>query len=156
MVLGAVLVLLGVAAGAFVLGRHSEPTPARRVALAVSTTTSDPTTTTTSPPPATTTTTSTTTTAPPTTTTTVAMAVVPNAVLAARETNEGYAQQVLTQAGFTFDITRVYLHSCYLLSLPGQAPEWNGGEVLAQIPAAGTNAPVGSSVELEVCGPSPP
>jgi hypothetical protein len=126
------------------------------------TTTTDPTTTTTTTtttlPPTTTTTIPPTTTVPPTTTTTtVPSAPVPDAATPGRLEGGSWASiGVLSRAGFGYYLVKVSEQSCYMLALPGQAPEWDGGSVVDQYPPAGTVEPLGSTVRIDICGPPPP
>ena len=116
------------------------------------TTTTTSTTTTTTVPPTTTTTTLT----PTTTTTTVPSAPVPDAATAGRLAgNSGASINDLRDAGFGYELVDVSFQSCYMLALPGQPQEWNGGSVVGQDPPAGTVEPLGSTVQIYVCGPPP-
>jgi hypothetical protein len=92
----------------------------------------------------------------PTTPTTVPSAPVPDAATAGHLAgNSQAAIDVLRQAGFSYFLADVDWASCYLLAMPGQAPEWNGGAVVGQIPSPGTVEPLGSTVIIQVCGPPP-
>ena len=149
------IVAVGILTAACSTAPHAE---ARKLALATTTsstvapTTTTSTTTTTLPP-------TTTTTFPPTTTTTIATGMVPNATeLGGQNYFVGEAEDMVTQAGFTVQIftTSPLTVACYTYSLPGQQPEWNTNEVVGQYPPAGTVAPIGSTVQLQVCGAAPP
>ena len=145
----ATIALLATACGttAHADARKLAPTTTTTTKLAATTTTS---TTTTLPP-------TTTTTVPPTTTTTIATGTVPDAVDAGRECGCSLgAEQSLTQAGFVVAVVLVTAASCYIpiSSAIGQ-PEWNAGEVIRQSPSFGTVARIGTTVELDICGPDP-
>jgi hypothetical protein len=131
---------------------HAE---ARKLVAATTSTTVAPTTTTsttTTLPP------TTTTTVLPTTTTTITTGMVPNATeLGGQNYSIGVAEDMVTRAGFTVQVnSTTVMPACYTYSALGQQPVWNTNEVIGQYPSAGTVAPIGSTVQLEVCGPAPP
>jgi len=143
----AVVVLAAAACTAAPSAHASAGTP--RSARTTASTSDPPTSTNVTVAPTTTTTTT-------TATSTVAMATVPDAATIGREEgNSGVSIWVLSQAGFAYQIVRLESQSCFELALPGQQPFWNGGEVLGQFPPAGTLAPQGSVVDIDICGPPP-
>jgi hypothetical protein len=147
------IVAIGILTAACGTGPHAE---ARKVVQAITSTTLAATTTTsttTTLPP------TTTTTVPPTTTTTIATRMVPNATeLGGQNYAVSTAEEMLTQAGFTVQILTAspLTVACYTYSALGQQPVWNTNEVVGQYPSAGTVAPIGSTVQLQVCGAAPP
>ena len=147
----AVVVLLIVALGSYAAGRHSGMASAalRRQPPATVSTTS-------TVAPTTTVATTTTTTIPPTTTTTIATATVPDAVAAATRCGcSALPRQILTEAGFVAQLVPVSSDACYFNSPITGPRSWNSGTVIEQSPYAGTVAPVGSTVDLQVCAGQP-
>ena len=143
----AVVVLLIVALGSYAAGRHSAMASA---ALGQKSTTTIPVPSTVVP--TTTVAITTTTTVPPTTTTTIATATVPDAVAAATRCGcSALPRQVLTDAGFVAQLVPVSSGACYFTSPLTGRQAWNSGQVIEQSPYAGTVAPIGSTVDLQVC-----
>jgi hypothetical protein len=70
--------------------------------------------------------------------------------------NSAVPINLLRNAGFGYELVDVQVQSCYMLALPGQPQEWNGGSVVGQYPPAGTVEPLRSTVQIDICGPPPP
>jgi hypothetical protein len=136
-------------------GSHRHSRPSHTAATTDLTTTTTSTTTTLPPTTTSTTTTTTTTTLPPITTTTmVPSAPVPDAATPGRLEGGSWASiGVLSRAGFGYELVDVWIQSCYMLALPGQPQEWNGGEVVGQDPLPGAVEPLRSTVQIDICGP---
>lgn len=101
---------------------------------------------------ATSTTSSTSTSSPTTSTTSIPTAVVPDAAAAGQECGcKAGAVQTLTQAGFKYQMVPTSSGACYITGPDGQQ-EWNAAAVVGQDPNPGTVEPVGSVVDLLVCG----
>jgi hypothetical protein len=144
----ATVVVLGIGAASFVVGRATAGPEAVRTVVVIKAPSPKPTsvatttTPTSSPPPPPT--------VPPPTTTTVALGTVPDAVTIAAEAGLTPAESAITDAGFTYQVDRTTSGACWIPGLSG-GQVWNTNDLLGQDPGGGTTAPVGSQVTLVVC-----
>ena len=67
----------------------------------------------------------------------------------------GKPRHLLTDAGFVTQLVPVSSGACYFTSPLTGKQAWNSGQVIEQSPYAGTVAPVGSTVDLQVCAGQP-
>ncbi len=58
---------------------------------------------------------------------------------------------MLRQAGFTYATVPTNSDACYYYDPVSGGREWNTGEVVGQNPSPGTEEPLGSTVDLQVC-----